>query len=61
MIEANNCCICCGEIIPEGIQYCSSCMNENSVQKIHTPERKHILWDLIFGKEKERSRADYSK
>ena len=50
MIEANNCCVCCGEIIPDGTQYCPLCKNKTVVPKIHTPERKHILWDLIFGK-----------
>lgn len=48
MIETNNCCVCCGEIIPDGTQYCPLCKNKTVVPKIHTPERKHILWDLIF-------------
>ena len=25
MIEYNNCCVACGEIIPEGRQVCSQC------------------------------------
>lgn len=28
-IEGNNCCVCCGAIIPEGRQICARCENEN--------------------------------
>lgn len=50
MIEIDNCCVCCGEIIPECMQCCQSCIDGNIKLEIYTPERKHILWDLIFGK-----------
>lgn len=29
MIESNNCCVCCGRIIPEGFQYCRQCYEDN--------------------------------
>lgn len=28
MIERNNCCVCCGNIIPEGWQYCGNCYED---------------------------------
>lgn len=38
MIEYNNCCVACGEIIPEGRQVCPRCekkygLNKNFIRK----------------------------
>lgn len=37
MIEENNCCISCGNIIPEGSQHCPSCIlpDDNSIEEMH--------------------------
>ena len=32
MIEYNNCCVACGEIIPEGRQVCSQCERKYDVE-----------------------------
>lgn len=32
MIEADNCCVACGEIIPEGRQVCSQCERKYDVE-----------------------------
>ncbi len=56
MIEANNLCVCCGKVIPEGFQYCLECNEDiDQLQAIAAwskkkNKRKHRLWDLIFGK-----------
>ena len=62
MIEYNNCCVECGEIIPEGRQVCSQCENGFYVLHIEYPPKKKwlIYWikqyftkrkDYIYGKE----------
>lgn len=28
MLEENNCCVCCGAIIPEGLQCCRQCYED---------------------------------
>lgn len=36
MIEENNCCVCCGAIIPEGMICCKECyMNEEQQNAIN--------------------------
>ena len=34
MIENNNCCVCCGNIIPEELQYCDNCY-EDAAQMLY--------------------------
>ena len=46
MIEYNNCCVACGEIIPEGRQVCSQCEKGFYVLHIEYPTKKKglIYW-----------------
>ena len=48
MMEKNNCCVMCGDIIPEGKQCCSVCYANVMQDKTHkVSERKTTVCSLI--------------
>lgn len=45
--ESNNCCVMCGEIIPEGRQVCQLCTDKANNATYKKPKRKFSLCYLI--------------
>ena len=49
-IEENNCCISCGDIIPEGSQVCKRCLENASKPKRQTvvkEKKRSKFWSLL--------------
>jgi predicted nucleic acid-binding Zn ribbon protein len=49
MIEYNNCCVACGEIIPEGRQVCPQCerkydVEDNATNNIQKGQSTFLSW-----------------
>lgn len=49
MIEYNNCCVACGEIIPEGRQVCPQCerkydVEDNATNNIQKEQSTLLSW-----------------
>jgi hypothetical protein len=42
IIEGNNCCVCCGTIIPEGYQVCLRCRDNNGQVHILTGNAQKV-------------------